>query len=315
MTGALGRICSRDRLTVGLMAPIVTYGHDLIGSDNHVHFVRQADALGFAGLWIRDIPIFEPTQNDIGQVFDPWAYLGYVAANTSKIVLGTACIVTPLRHPLHIAKAAASIDQLCTGRFVLGLGTGERESDYQVFEKDFSSRSTRLRECVATLRVAFKRDERLAYRDSVDARNIIPKPYNDPFPIMLVGYAGQSIDWIASHSEAWLYHGVPHSDMSKLIAEWRVTVERSCSGIFKPFLTASYINLDFNADKEPHYDGRSLRLGRNHLIGFLRKQENMGVNHHIMSLRYCERSRSDVLEELARYVLPEFASPDVQTEG
>ena len=70
------------------------------------------------------MPLRDPSFGDIGQVYDPWVYLGWIAAQTRTIALATGSIILPLRHPLHTAKASASIDQLSGGRFVLGVASG-----------------------------------------------------------------------------------------------------------------------------------------------------------------------------------------------
>lgn len=65
-------------------------------------------------------------RTEAGQVYDPWVWLGWIAAQTSTIALATGSIILPLRHPLHTAKASASVDQLTGGRFVLGVASGDR---------------------------------------------------------------------------------------------------------------------------------------------------------------------------------------------
>jgi len=47
--------------------------------------------------------------------------------------LGTAAVVLPLRHPLHVAKAAWSLDRLSGGRFILGVGSGDRPEELAPF--------------------------------------------------------------------------------------------------------------------------------------------------------------------------------------
>lgn len=60
---------------------------------------RLADERGFVALWLRDVPVHDPSFGDLGQVFDPFPYLGYLAAATTHVALGTAAIALPLRHP------------------------------------------------------------------------------------------------------------------------------------------------------------------------------------------------------------------------
>jgi len=49
----------------------------------------------------------------------PVVYLGYLAAHTENIALGVGSIILPLRHPAHVAKAAATADVLSHGRILL----------------------------------------------------------------------------------------------------------------------------------------------------------------------------------------------------
>jgi luciferase-type oxidoreductase len=101
------------RLTLGVFFPIEAFKGDQPTMRNQEYLARRAEELGFAALWYRDVPLRDPNFGDIGQVYDPWVYLGWIAAQTRTIALATGSIILPVRHPLHTAKAAASIDQLC----------------------------------------------------------------------------------------------------------------------------------------------------------------------------------------------------------
>ncbi|WP_255488001.1 MULTISPECIES: LLM class flavin-dependent oxidoreductase [Brucella] len=101
---------------------------------------RRAEELGFTGLWTRDVPMRDPNFGDLGQVYDPWVWLGWIAAHTSTIALATGSIILPLRHPLHTAKASASVDQLTGGRFVLGVASGDRPVEFPAFGVDWHQR-------------------------------------------------------------------------------------------------------------------------------------------------------------------------------
>ena len=109
-----------SRLTLGVFFPIEAFAGDRPTMREQIPLARRAEELGFAALWFRDVPLRDPSFGDVGQVFDPWVYLGYVAGQTKDIALATGAIVLPLRHPLHTAKAAASVDQLSGGRLLLG---------------------------------------------------------------------------------------------------------------------------------------------------------------------------------------------------
>ena len=104
------------RLTLGLMFPVEAFAGDQPAMHGQALVARQAERAGFAAVWVRDVPLRVASFGDTGQVFDPWVWLGYLAARTRSIALVTGSIVLPLRHPIHVAKAAASVDRLSGGR-------------------------------------------------------------------------------------------------------------------------------------------------------------------------------------------------------
>jgi 5,10-methylenetetrahydromethanopterin reductase len=84
--------------------------------DEVVDIGRLAESLGYADLWIPDQSFHH----------DPFLLLAHCAQATSTIRLGVA-VTNPLsRHPVQITRAAATLDQITRGRFVLGLGAGNR---------------------------------------------------------------------------------------------------------------------------------------------------------------------------------------------
>jgi len=114
------------RLTLGISFPIEAFPGDEPTMRDQERRARRAEELGVAALWVRDVPLRDPNFSDVGQVYDPWVYLGWIAAQTVTIALATGAIVLPLRHPLHTAKAAASVDRLSRARLVLGVASGDR---------------------------------------------------------------------------------------------------------------------------------------------------------------------------------------------
>ena len=119
-----------DRLTLGVFFPIEAFSGDEPTMVGQERLARRAEQLGYAGLWVRDGPLRDPSFGDVGQIYDPWVYLGWIAAQTRTIALAAGSIILPLRHPLHVAKAAASVDQLSGGRFVLGIASGDRPVEF-----------------------------------------------------------------------------------------------------------------------------------------------------------------------------------------
>src|SRR5690242_1326664 len=85
-----------NRLTVGVFFPIEAFERDEPTMRDQERLAQRAEELGFAALWFRDVPLRDPNFGDIGQVFDPWVYLGWIAAQTRSIALATGSIALPL---------------------------------------------------------------------------------------------------------------------------------------------------------------------------------------------------------------------------
>src|SRR5437899_2828311 len=78
-------------------------------------FVMEADSLGFHSIWAGDHVFYR------ADILQPLQLLGWVAALTSRVRLGTAVMLAAYLNPVLLAKAAASLDYLSGGRLTLGL--------------------------------------------------------------------------------------------------------------------------------------------------------------------------------------------------
>ena len=77
-----------NRLSLGVVVPLETYSKGPVPTMNrHVERVQLAEELGFSAIWLRDVPFNVPSFGDAGQMFDPFVYLGLLAAQTERIAL------------------------------------------------------------------------------------------------------------------------------------------------------------------------------------------------------------------------------------
>lgn len=304
------------RLTLGLFVPIEAYQGSTPTMIHHLTLAQRAEQAGFAAIWVRDVPLLDPSFGDVGQIYDPWVYLGYLAASTHTIALATGSIVLPLRHPLHVAKAAASVDQLSGGRLVLGLASGDRAVEFPAFGIDAEERGERFRESLAFLRRAL--EERFPEIESplgvLRGADLIPKPVEGELPLLITASSRQSFEWIAAHGDGWITYPRPLAVQSELAAKWRRLTAEASPGRFKPFAQSLYIDLAESRHAAPTPIHLGFRLGRDALIDLLRALQTSGVHHVVLNLKYGHRPAAEVLEELDNEVLPYFPTPRQQTD-
>ncbi len=298
-----------NRLTLGIGFPIESYSGPIATMDlkQQVEIAKKAEQGGFAALWCRDVPLFDPSFGDAGQMHDPWVWLSYISAHTSRIALGTGSIILPLRQPLDLAKAATSVDQLSGGRLILGVATGERPVEYSAYQAPFEERGDVFRTALAYMRSVTHRPEgwnkqQVAYAGKVD---ILPKSYAGDLPFLVTGNSRQSIEWIAEHADGWLMYPRPIGQQQSVVAEWQRAVN-AIGQKWKPFSQSLYIDLTDDPDSTPVPIHLGYRLGHNRLIELLKSLEEIGVNHVAFNIKFAQKSVEELVEELSTYVVPEF---------
>ncbi|WP_137286351.1 LLM class oxidoreductase [Halorussus salinisoli] len=298
-----GRDGSDDGLSVGLFFPITSSTDDVPAMDDQMELAREAEQLGFDALWVRDVPTYWPKFGDAGQVYDPWVYLGQVAAHTDDVALGTGSIVLPLRHPLHVAKSAASVDRLSDGRLVLGVATGDRSPEFPAFGVDEGSRGERFREHVRVLRTVWTEEfpeVESSYGTMDGTLDVVPKPTTETLPLVVTGHARQSRDWIADRGDGWLHYQMPLNTVESVVGDWREAAGD------KPFAQAMTVNLKADPEAGMEHVHQGFAAGSEWLVEHLRNLADLGVDHLAIGIRGNDRDAKTVLEQFADEVLDEI---------
>jgi luciferase-type oxidoreductase len=304
------RMFAPDRLTLGVFFPIEAFAGDqptMLGQEG---LARRAEALGYAALWCRDVPLRDPSFGDLGQVYDPWVYLGWIAAQTTEIALATGALVLTLRHPLHTAKSLASVDRLSGNRLVLGIASGDRPVEFPAFGVDFEQRSVLFRDNLCIVRTVLSEtfpQRQWSKGTLAGTADLVPKPIT-PVPMLVTGHSGQSLEWIANNADGWITYPRGLQRQAEVVARWRAAVEAAAPGVFKPFVQSLYIDLSDDPDAAPTPIHLGFRGGRHFVLRFFEALRSIGVNHVILNFKYGARKAGDVLEELGQEILPQLTA-------
>jgi len=146
-----------------------------------------AEELGYDSVWTTEHIIVGPEGIDpYGRVYDPLVTLGWIAGWTERIGLGTSIVLVPLHHPIHLAKEAATLQELSGGRVTLGFGMGWHEDEFRFMGVPFEGRGKRGDEAIRLMR-ALWRGERDFDGEHWSFQDATSEPLPSPPPEIWVG--------------------------------------------------------------------------------------------------------------------------------
>jgi probable F420-dependent oxidoreductase len=146
-----------------------------------------AEELGFDSVWTTEHIIVGPEGVDpYGRVYDPLVTLGWIAGRTERVGLGTSIVLVPLHNPMHLAKEVATLQELSGGRFMLGVGMGWHEDEYEFMGVPFKGRGRRANEAIR-LMLALWSGERDFEGEHWSFHDATAEPHPSPQPEIWVG--------------------------------------------------------------------------------------------------------------------------------
>lgn len=106
--------------------------------------VRAADDVGFDSVWVMDhffqIPVVGPDWHDM---LDSYTTLGYIAAHTRRVRIGTMVTGITYRNVAHLGKIVATLDVLSGGRAICGIGAAWFQQEHEAYGWEFPPRRER----------------------------------------------------------------------------------------------------------------------------------------------------------------------------
>jgi len=122
-------------------------------AQSNINIAKRAEELGFDSVWVSDHVVMpEKHTGMFSEVFyDPLMLLSCIAAETSKIKIGTSVIILPYRNPVVVAKMIATLDVFSEGRVIFGVGPGWMREEYDALSVPYERRGARTNEYIRAI--------------------------------------------------------------------------------------------------------------------------------------------------------------------
>ena len=193
-----------------------------------VEVAQAADEHGFHSIHCVDHFVGIPM--DTTPCLEGWTEIAALAGVTRRVRLGHLVLCVSYRSPALLAKMAATLDVISSGRMIVGLGAGWHSGEYEQYGYEFPPIGVRLGQLGETL--AILRSMWTAERTTITGRHFsirdaacFPKPVQARLPI-LIGGGGEKVllKHVARHADIWNNLGVSHRD----VAEKRKVLDAHC---------------------------------------------------------------------------------------
>ncbi len=193
-------------------------GFDHLTVSDHVLGANPASRPNWTGRYTVDDPFREPM-----------VMLGFMAACTSRVRLGTSIVILPQRQTALVAKQMAEIDILSNGRAMLGVGVGWNELEFVGLNEDFHTRGRRMEEQLAVMRALWT-ERSTTFRGefhTIDDAGLNTMPVQRPIPVWMGGAAPRVMKRIAQLADGWLPSSASVADFNAQYEQFKGLVQEA----------------------------------------------------------------------------------------
>lgn len=179
--------------------------------------IRWAEQLGFD-----DIALSEHHFVEDGYASALMPIAAAIAAQTSRVRIGTSVLLLPLHSPVRLAEDASTVDIISGGRLDLGVALGYHVVEFRSLGIDFKTRARRMDEALAVLTGCLRREEFSFEGDfyRVDRVRVTPRALQDPLPVWVGALSPPAVKRAARLGDGLVGGAGP--DVAPLfLEEWR----------------------------------------------------------------------------------------------
>ena len=227
----------------------------------------RAEADGWDAIWLSDhVEFTEP-------MLDPLVQLAHLGALTTRIRLGTAVYLLPLRHPVHVAKQVATLDRLLSGRLDFGVGVGgEFPNEFLACGVEVRERGARMDEAIPLLR-RFWSGEPVSHEGrfySQRRTQLLPPPRQAGGPPILTGGRSEAALRRAGRlADGWISYVVTPGQYRDALAKIGAEAERARRELAR-FETGHLIFMALGRSRELALEQAAATLSQRYAMDFRR---------------------------------------------
>ena len=202
---------------------------------------RAADDAGLDTLWVADHLLqADPTSTPDSEMLEAYTTLGYLAAQTQRIRLGTMVAAATFRAPALLVKAVTTLDVLSGGRAWLGIGAGHHEGEARAMGLDFPATAGALRAArgdaaARAADVGGRRRRRSRASTTGSSSRSATRSRSGADPPILIGGTGErrTLRLVARYADACNVFDIP--DGGRTVRHKLDVLARHCEAVGRPF--------------------------------------------------------------------------------
>jgi F420-dependent oxidoreductase-like protein len=208
--------------------------------DRLATMARMLDNTAVDTLWVPDHLLqADPASRLDEPMLEAYTTLGYLAAVTSRLRLGTMVTAATFRAPALLIKAVTTLDVLSGGRAWLGVGAGYNADEARamgLFLPATAERFARMSELLRLARQMWSGDDHSFHGEYVRVEHPVssPRPLTKPRPPVLIGGTGErrTLRLVAEYADACNLFDIP--DGGRAIRHQLDVLDRHCADVGRP---------------------------------------------------------------------------------
>jgi probable F420-dependent oxidoreductase len=246
---------------------------------------QAAEEVGLDSVWVTDHLIQIDDEHGTRGMWECWSLLTALAAVTQRAEVGALVMCAGFRNPALLAKMADTVDEICGGRLILGLGAGWNEPEYRAFGYPFDHRVDRFEEALQIITSLLKTghaDFDGKYYQARDCELRPRGPRHAGPPVVVGSSSPRMLNLTARYADGWnVWFSGFDNDLAKLI-ELLKKVDAACEAANRDPATlerSAAIKVEVGSHAPSPMSTNPITGAPDEIAAILRAYADAGISH------------------------------------